>query len=293
MNRMVLGTVQLGMPYGVNNRHGKPQRKEAIQMLEYAYQNGIRCLDTARAYGDSEAMIGEYMEQSGNIFEICTKLPALTDETQVINCYEQSRKTLKTDIFCVYYIHRFEGFKSIEVLKQLALMKEKGMIQAVGVSIYEPAELNYILEHMSDMVDVVQLPFNLLDNERWLKQGLLAKAREKGVNIYVRSVYLQGLLLMDRDTELWKAKNVERQMMELQDIAQNLGYSMAQLAVNFCNTMEEIERYLVGCETERQICENIIINQQIKKVPVDICERIQKISSSVTEQVIDPRKWGG
>lgn len=291
MNRMILGTVQLGLPYGVNNKSGKPQKKEAMKMLEYAYQSGIRCIDTASAYGDSETTIGEYIKQSGNLFKICTKLPVLTEETKVIECCEQSRNNLNIDTFFVYYIHHFDGYKSMRILKQLVSLKEKGMIQAVGVSIYEPEELDDILNHMSDMVDVVQLPFNLLDNARWLRQDLFKKAKKKGIKIYVRSIFLQGLLLTDMNSGFWEEKKVVHQMMELHEIAQRLGYSMAQLAVNYSNSIEGVEQYLVGCETEKQISENVMMSRRMEKVPPDICSQIQKISSSVEKQIIDPRKW--
>lgn len=291
MNKMILGTVQLGLPYGVNNMHGKPRKEEAFKILEYAFQNGIRCLDTASAYGDSEKTIGEYMEKSGNYFKICTKLPPSIENMKLLDCYEHSKKNLKVNSFSVYYIHEFEGYKSMHLLKQLVSMKENEMIQAVGISIYEPEELNEILLNMSEMVDMVQLPFNLLDNARWLQQDLFAKAREKNIKIYIRSVFLQGLLLADMNSELWQEKNVVHQMMELHEIAQSLGCSMAQLAVNYINSIKDIERYLVGCETEKQIHENIMIYQQMKKVPQDICKQIQKISNSVEKRMIDPRIW--
>ena len=77
---MVLGTVEIGLDYGINNKEGKPSHKQAFELLDAAFENGIRELDTAEGYGDSEDIIGEYQRQTGNSFLIDTKLPVSDDK---------------------------------------------------------------------------------------------------------------------------------------------------------------------------------------------------------------------
>ena len=116
-------------------------------------------------------------------------------------------------------------------------------------------------------------------------------AKEKEIDIYVRSIFLQGLLLCHKDSLICREKNITSQIKELNTVAESLGYSMAQLAVNYVCSFDGIKKYLAGCETYGQLKENIDICLSIRKLDKDICNEIQKISSTASRQVIDPRKW--
>ena len=83
MVQLILGTVQLGLDYGINNDVGKPSVEKSFEILDYAFNNGISILDTANAYGDSEKIIGNYMKKTGNEFKISTKLSALNDNSNI------------------------------------------------------------------------------------------------------------------------------------------------------------------------------------------------------------------
>ena len=291
MDKMILGTAQLGMQYGINNCIGKPCIEDALKILDCAYSNGIRYLDTASAYGNSEEIIGMYTKNTGNKFKICTKLPVNTDEYVIEECYMKSIGKLYVKELYTYYLHRFGQCKIPGILKQLVLLKEKGAVENIGVSVYEPEELFYIIKNLSGVIDIVQLPFNLLDNKRWIQNGLLEIKKKKGIGIYVRSIFLQGLLLCHKDSRICSEKNITDQIKGLNTIAESLGYSMAQLAVNYVCSFDGIGKYLAGCETYGQLKENIDICRNIKKLDEDICNEIKKISSTASRQVIDPRKW--
>ncbi len=291
MDRMVLGTAQLGMQYGINNCSGKPLTRDALKILDCAYSNGIRYLDTASAYGNSEEIIGMYTRNTGNKFKICTKFPIHLNGYNIEGYYKQSVGRLYINGLYIYYLHRFGQCKIVDILKQLILLKQKGAIENIGVSVYEPEELLYIIKNLSDVVDIVQLPFNLLDNKRWIQNSLLEMAKEKGIDIYARSIFLQGLLLCHKDSRLCREKNITGQIKELNNLAESLGYSMAQLAVNYVCSVDGIRKYLVGCETYVQLKENIDICFSIRKLDKYICNEIQKISSTTSREVIDPRKW--
>lgn len=293
MGKMILGTVQLGMPYGVNNTKGKPDMKEAMQILDYAYQNGVNILDTASSYGGSEEVIGNYMKQNtaGPAFKICTKLPVNIEKRCVLDCYEESKQKLNIERFYVYYLHRFEQCKNSDVVRQLIRLRETGRIGNIGVSVYEPCELEYIVEHLSDIIDVVQIPFNVADNIRWTKDELLARAKVRGIKLYARSIFLQGLILSDADSELAGKMGIAGWIVRLQDIARSLKRQVAQLAVDYISTVGEIKRYLIGCETTDQIKENIKFSKNAVKLENDVCEEIEKISRGMDEKIIDPRRW--
>ncbi len=291
MDKMILGTAQLGMQYGINNCIGKPCIEDALKILDCAYSNGIRYLDTASVYGNSEEIIGMYIKNTGNKFKICTKFPINVDEYNIEGYYKQSIGKLYINGLYVYYLHRFEQCKIMGILKKLILLKEKGVVENIGVSLYEPEELLYIIKNLSGIIDIVQLPFNLLDNKRWIQNDLLEMAKEKEIDIYVRSIFLQGLLLCHKDSLICREKNITSQIKELNTVAESLGYSMAQLGVNYVCSFDGIKKYLAGCETYGQLKENIDICLSIRKLDKDICNEIQKISSTASRQVIDPRKW--
>src|SRR3989338_7667478 len=76
ISKMVLGTVQLGLDYGINNPRGKPSKNESLAMLARAHEQGIRVFDTAFGYGDAEEIIGEFImtKKLGDQARIISKL---------------------------------------------------------------------------------------------------------------------------------------------------------------------------------------------------------------------------
>ena len=292
MVKMILGTVQLGMPYGINNAVGQPNMREAMDILDYAYQNGVDTLDTASSYGDSEKVIGNYINQHNDkVFRVCTKLPVRMEKMNITDCCEESRQKLGVDKLYVYYLHRFEQCKNDNVLRQLLRLKESGQITNIGISIYQPDELQYIIENLSDVIDVVQIPFNVMDNNRWTQDELLGCANRKGIKLYARSIFLQGVILSNIDSEICQKMEITSQMTRLQDISKSLKRSVAQLAIDYVSSIEEIERWLIGCETVEQIKENIGLCKNARRLESNMCEEIKQISQSLSEKVIDPRKW--
>ena len=292
MVKMILGTVQLGMPYGITNAVGQPGMQEAMDILDYAFQNGVDILDTASSYGDSEKVIGNYINQHNDkIFRVCTKLSVNMEKMNIADCCKESRQKLGVDKLYVYYLHRFEQCKNDNVLQQLLRLKESGQITNIGISIYQPDELQYIIENLCDVIDVVQIPFNVMDNSRWTQDELLGRANKKGIKLYARSIFLQGVILSNIDSEICQKMEITSQMTRLQDIAKSLKRSVAQLAIDYVSSIEEIERWLIGCETVEQIKENIGLCKNARQLESNICEEIKQISQSVSEKVIDPRKW--
>lgn len=119
----------------------------------------------------------------------------------------------------------------------------------------------------------------------------VSPSRKKGIKLYARSIFLQGLILADANSELCKRKGVTDQITKLQDIAKSMGSKVAQLAVDYINTVNGIESWLIGCETVKQLQENINMCKNTKHLEGNICNEIEKISNSIEEKVIDPRKW--
>ena len=199
----VLGTVQIGLDYGVTNPAGRPDRPHALDVLRQAAARGVTCFDTARAYGDAEALIGEAFQGSGRV-QAVTKLDPLAalaaDAPVEAACaaaagsLDESRRALRLEALPVVQLHRPEHLHRWggAVWRLLLRQRDEGRIGRLGVSLSTPSELLSALACPD--VTHIQCPMNLLDH-RW-EEELVQDALEArpDVVIHVRSVLLQGLL---------------------------------------------------------------------------------------------------
>lgn len=293
MSEMILGTVQLGLNYGIHNDIGKPSEEKTLEILDFAFHKGIDTIDTAISYGESEKRIGIYIANSHNEFKICTKLPVHVDSEKINEYFENSRASMAVKQFDVYYLHRFEHCKDRKIMEELVRLKKQKRILNIGISIYAPEELIYIIEHLSGILDVIQLPFNLFDNYRWLKDGLLGKAKRAGFRIYCRSVFLQGLIFINEMSDMARKKGIGTLLHSIHQIARMYGMRMDELAVAFIQSFSEIDKYLVGCETKEQLARNIELYHTTcsYRLPQEAIIKIVNLSKQIDINIIDPRMW--
>jgi len=198
-DKLILGTAQFGLDYGVANKDGKLNLMSADNIISYARQKGVDRIDTAINYGDSESLLGKIGVRE---FEVTTKISLPPDS--VANVYKwveyeisQSLKRIGYPKIYNVLIHDASIFKMdarANFYKALVDLKDAGVIKKIGVSIYDPNELNEITENYS--IDMVQAPYNVFDR-RMQASGWLNKLNQLGVEFQARSIFLQGLLLMD------------------------------------------------------------------------------------------------
>ncbi len=201
--RLGLGTAQFGLDYGVSNRSGRVRIAELRTIFEVAESAGISLLDTAPSYGDSEASIGAALEPAAE-FRMATKTPVFTSDTIVAadakalsESFDASRNALRRDTLYGLLFHRADdvlkpgGRRLVDAAQDLVA---SGAVEKIGVSVYTSSEIDRILDVFTP--GIVQAPVNVFD-QRLVRSGHLARLRELGVELHVRSVFLQGLLLMD------------------------------------------------------------------------------------------------
>jgi len=255
MNRLALGTAQFGMPYGMTNRGGRPGQKTVKAVLQQAKAAGMDTLDTAIDYGDCETVLG----RAGiNDWRVITKLPAVPDDvTDVVEWTEQnvdqSMRRLQVDCLHGLLLHRpgqlmtSRGAKVYQVLEDL---KCRGLVHAIGVSIYEPQELDTLSSHYH--FDLVQTPLNIF-NQQLLQSGWLHKLKPAGTEIHVRSVFLQGLLLLTPD-ELPEQFGRWRSLWDRWYAwLGETGLTPLQACLRFVLSQKEIDRVIVGIENRQQL----------------------------------------
>ena len=258
MNRRIaLGTVQFGLHYGVANHTGQPSLDEVQAILTTAQEKGIGMLDTAIAYGASEQILGQLGIRD---FEVVSKLPALPigcDDVlswvraQVADSLHRLRLPQLRGIL-LHQPEQLMGPFGSELYDALQSLKDLGLVAKIGISIYRPDELDTLLKSMS--FDLVQAPFNLLDR-RLITTGWLDRLRGMGVEIHVRSVFLQGLLLMpaghrplyfDRWSKLWQIYD---------DWLRHHRITAVQACLRYALWSKGIDRLIVGVETSAQLLE--------------------------------------
>ncbi len=199
MERVALGTAQFGLEYGVSNKSGQTSLSHAAMIVRDARQAGCRTIDTAIAYGQSETRLGEIGVQD---WDVVSKLPAFPAECTDIGAWASAQVAgslerlgiRKLDTLLLHAPVQLSGPRGPELVRALRQVKELGMTRRLGISVYSPEELGLAIAAFP--VEVVQAPFNVID--RGLEtSGWASRLVDQGVEIHLRSAFLQGLLLMD------------------------------------------------------------------------------------------------
>lgn len=288
-SKLGFGTVQWGLAYGVGNCSGRPSQEELESMLSHARSEGISLLDTARMYGDAESRIGTLHARD---MRIVTKMPALEDaESQELDkflrsAFNESLRSLNVDRVYGYLAHRSSDITGNHGQVARAFLEDlraSGKAEKVGVSIYEAYEIQEVLRVFRP--DIVQLPLNVLD-QRLLRDGTLARLKAAGVEVHVRSVFLQGLLLLGLDCIPSYFEPMRPLLAKWHAKAGDQGLTLVEAALSFVRELPEVDKMIVGAESLEQIRE--ITTAYRTPFPLD--------SSSLAcqdPQWLDPRRWGG
>ncbi|RXZ64752.1 aldo/keto reductase [Pelagerythrobacter rhizovicinus] len=305
VQKLVLGTAQLGMEYGIANATGRPADAEACELIQTAIRNGVRALDTARAYGTSEAVVGKSLRGGWRErVKLLTKLePHLTalpgaDYGVIANDVEfqvlRSCRELGTESLDVVMLHRAEHLTAHDgaIWQSLKDLRDRGLIGALGVSIQSPEELRSVLEY--DDVAHLQLPFNVLDN-RWRSEipKIVAAKAERNIQVHARSALLQGLLV-SRNQEHWSRAGVTEPEVVwkwLDRLVQSFGrHDSADLALAFVRSQPWVDGVVVGIETIDQLERNIATFDR-PPLTDEQCLELERTRVKLGEQVLNPSRW--
>ena len=264
-SKIALGTVQFGLPYGITNQAGQTSPEEAVKILSLAKNAEIDVLDTAIGYGDSEQVLGELGFEG---FNVVTKLPALpidlVDVDQwVTQQIARSRQRLKASSLYAVLLHRSADLlcdSGEGLARSLQMLKEGGVVQKVGVSIYDPDELTPI-ERILD-IDLLQAPLNVIDR-RLQTKGWLHRLKDAGVEIHTRSAFLQGLLLMSRNAIPPKFERWSRLWDDWHEFLSQIGTSALSACLSYPLSLKEIDRVVVGVDSSQQLKDIIVAAEGI------------------------------
>ena len=272
-DRMVLGTAQFGLMYGIANTNGQPTQDQVTILVQTAIANGVQYLDTARAYGDSEQVLGKALSGGWDSrATIITKMSPLDDcpadasETVVRAYVEQSIYkscyALRVKSLDVLMLHRAEHLTAWQgfAWKSLCSLKKQGVITRLGVSVQTPQEALAVLDF--ETVEFIQLPFNILDY-RWdaVIEKILQVREDRTLVIHVRSALLQGLLTTTKK-DLWQracCSNAAEVIAWLDRKAESYtNGNVVNLSLQYVCSQQWIDGVVIGVETREQLIDNLV-----------------------------------
>jgi aryl-alcohol dehydrogenase-like predicted oxidoreductase len=286
VSRLILGTAQFGLNYGIANRSGQISIQEAKDILQVAHSRGIRLVDTAMAYGDSEQRLGEIGLQGWGVISKITSVPDDVDniERWVMESVKASLSRLRVRKLHGLLLHDPQQLlRPVGALLYAALLQLKSdhLVEKIGVSIYDPAELDQLCSLFR--FDIVQCPFNVLDR-RLIDSGWLYRLRNQGTDLHVRSIFLQGLLLLSPETRPVKFSQWDALWSTWQSWLKQAAVSPLQACLNYVLSFPEIDGVVLGIDGVKQLQEIFgTIGRALPAVPPDLqCNDVR---------LIDPSGW--
>ncbi len=295
ISAMTLGTVQLGMAYGVNNKSGVPSQEASFGILDAAHAGGVTILDTSNDYGKSEEVIGQYMrENPDKKFAICTKFRTDGCENDISGALEtfahKSAEKLGVDKIDIFMSHiETDYLNHGEALaKALRELKQEGIITSSAISLSKKEHFEEIVN--SGVFDAIQIPMNILDNEE-IRNGMIKRAADSGIAIFVRSVYLQGLLFKTpEEVKNTKFRDAAPLLEKINNLARGEGITIPELALTFIRDTEGVSSLVVGSETREQVLKNVD-TFNIPTLSKKTYNKILEEFADVDKFLISPWEW--
>jgi aryl-alcohol dehydrogenase-like predicted oxidoreductase len=257
------------------------------KIIRAATKAGISTLDTAVAYGDSEAVLGKVGCEN---FSIVTKLPEVPQnvtnhEQWVERQIHQSLTRLGIDRLDGLLLHRPDqllGSVGNSLYKALCKAKEKGSVKRIGISIYDPQELELLPEEFT--FDLIQAPFNPFD-QRLLTSGWLEKLSALGTAVHLRSIFLQGVLLMTQNERPAKFLPWQKICNHWYSWLEETDQSALEACLSHAVNLPNVEKVVVGINSLEHLCQiidsvnNLAPNYRFEPVIDD-------------QRILNPAKWG-
>lgn len=283
-NKLIIGTVQFGLKYGINNVSGIPSEKEVFEILDLAVEKKIDSLDTADAYGNAIELIGLFHKQRIYRFKVLSKFKGIK-KGELLRQTENSLSKLGIPQFEVYSYHSFADYQNSPHLKEeLLLLKSIGLIRKAGISIYTNSELRKVI--MDKDIDVIQLPYNLLDNQN-IRGKFIGQAKLNGKEIHVRTVFLQGLFFMNMELIPDKLIKLKQYLSQIRSYCEKESINLHSLALSYAIYNENIDHVLIGVDKREHLLQNIESINYLKSAFDYINQNI-----SVKEiELLNPGNW--
>lgn len=273
-NKIGLGSVQFGLPYGISNQTGQTPIEEVSKILDLASTNGIQVIDTASGYGTSESVIGMLND---NRFSIVSKFGPSSSAEDIRQQLENSLSALKTKSLYGYLAHRpLDLLDNPSVWKELQKLKTENKISKIGFSLNSLDEY-YQLKSAGMMPDLVQVPFNYFDKRF---KEVLIELKTNDCEVHTRSAFLQGLFFTD----------IEKLSPFFDELKPNLQYlhktydnKLEGALLNYVLQQDFIDVVIMGVENEAQLKANL--------ESIAVAPKLEPLTVSFSEKLVMPMHW--
>jgi aryl-alcohol dehydrogenase-like predicted oxidoreductase len=290
---LVLGTVQLGLSYGIANKTGRPDQSVVTDIVRTAWEKGVREFDTAQDYGMSEQALGAAFVQLGISKEakLISKInPELDhgDPSIMKKALGESFEKLRVRCLWGLMLHKEELLcrwsKGLgDILKSFVAL---GKVEHLGVSVYSPDKALEALH--TEGIDMIQVPSNILDR-RFEKQGVFELAAKKEKQVYIRSVFLQGLILMDPENLSARMAFARQALRKVKSLSQELNLTRQELAIGYLKLRAPQAKLVIGAETPQQVVENVASWE--KNPPEALMPLVLRNFDQLDEKLLNPSLW--
>jgi aryl-alcohol dehydrogenase-like predicted oxidoreductase len=207
-----------------------------------------------------------------------------------VRSVERSCSLLCLDTIPIVLLHSFVEWKNggKAAVEALEYLKDRGYIKLAGISLYGSDDTDRVLEE--PVFDAVQVPVNIFDL-RLVRSGALERLRQKGMIVFVRSIYLQGLLFLEPEELSGKLTQAKPYIEKLRALCSKEQRSIAETALAYVRDQEAVTGLVLGCETIEQVRKNIEL-YHTPPLSKEMTEEIMDCFQSVPDEVTDPRTWG-
>lgn len=299
MSVFSLGTVQLGLNYGLGEDSAKPSEEKAFQILDRAMELGIDNLDTANNYGDSEAVIGRWLAkrkaEGKSIPWVVTKIGPFNHSSldvlreDMLRQTEGCRKNLGVDTIDCLMLHNFSDYDTNpdEMRRFLEKMKAEGVCKYTALSAYSYNDYGVIAD---SGFDATQIPLNLFDWKQ-IENGGLKKLEQSGMMVFVRSVYLQGLVFQKPETLAPHMEFARPTLEKFQYLCKKYELTPAALALSYALSLPGVTSLVLGSEKAEQVRQNLALMDQAVELSDAQMAEIRELFLDTPEQVLNPALW--
>lgn len=291
-----LGTVQFGLDYGIQG-NGQPDREKVFEMLSYAIEHGVDQLDTASAYGEAEEVLGAFFSRRPDMtkrVDVVSKLkpdafqnsdPGEWSRIAVENA-KTSLKRLGIQQFSAYLFHNAGYIFDGRAVRALNAVREQGLAERIGVSVYTPEEAGKALEYPE--LQAIQIPYNVFDR-RLDHSGFFERAAERGIRIYARSSLLQGLLMMDPERLPDRVAFAKQPLQRFREICASYQVELLPAAIGYVGNKPTIDHVVFGVDNLSQLKSYIALKDT--ELPDGMTEALDRAYDQVEEKLVNPVLW--
>ena len=284
-HRISIGTAQFGEKYGITNTSNKTSLKDIKSIIKIAENKGIHNIDNAIAYGESDLYLGQADVRN---WDVSTKIPPIPNNCSNLKNwlnkkFKESLIRLKLKKIDTLFLHNPNDLLSHngkDIYRIILDFKSKGLIKKFGLSFYDIAEVNKFIPKFK--IDAIQTPFNLIDR-RLIRNQYISLLKDFNIEIHIRSIFLQGLLLIKPKSRPMKFNKWKKIWDNYDNWIHTLKIMPVEACIGYVKSFPEIDRIIIGFENKSQLIETLKVKKIINNAPFNI--------SSCDENLINPYNW--